>query len=126
MASVGKTTKIPFVIVEWDDAWQDQENFATATAVKGSHAPMPIETHGWLLVDDEVGVSIANERSYQDGQPVYRGRTFILRSMVKEVIPVTISRRRTPRAVGPQVFPSVGTVIRTEETVVMGSDPSPS
>lgn len=69
-------------IVKWDDAWQDQENFATIHGIKQTHEPMLVETMGVLLVDDETGISIANERSTQDGKDVYRGRSFIPRAMI--------------------------------------------
>lgn len=82
------------VIVLWDDAWQDQENFATAHGILSTHEPMPVETLGELIQDDEVGISVANERSVQDGHTVWRGRTFIPRKMVREVLTFNLTKPR--------------------------------
>ena len=87
----------PFVVVTWLDAWQDQENFTTAHGIKATHEPMHVTTMGILIHDDEMGVSIANERSTQDGQDVYRGRTFIPRAMVKSVVPYNLTKPKKPR-----------------------------
>ena len=77
--------KRQFVVVEWNDAWQDQENFTTAHGIAATHEPMPVETMGLLIQDDDTGISIANERSPERDQDTYRGRTFIPRLMVKTV-----------------------------------------
>ncbi len=82
------------MFVYWDDAWQDQENFATAHGIASTHEAMPIETAGWLIQDDAMGVSLVNERSTQDGHDVFRGRTFIPRAMIKDVVPVKITKPR--------------------------------
>ena len=90
--------KRPFVMVKWLDAWQDQENFATAHGIASTHEPMPVETMGWLIQDDDVGVSVAKERSTQDGHDVFRGRTFVPRGMIKSVTPFNLSKpRRKPQ-----------------------------
>jgi hypothetical protein len=82
------------VIVSWLDAWQDQENFSTAHGIRATHEPMPIDTIGWLIQDDEVGVSVVNEWSTQDGHDVFRGRTFVPRAMVKSVAPYKLTKPR--------------------------------
>ena len=82
-------TKLPLVIVEWDDAWTDEQT-VTLEDVRASHKPMVVTTIGWLLLEDEVGVSLANE--FYGG--TYRGRTFILRSMVKSVTPYVLTKPR--------------------------------
>jgi hypothetical protein len=87
--------KRQLVIVSWDDAWQDQENFATAHGIAATHEPMPVETIGWLIQDDHVGVSVANEQSTQDGHDVFRGRTFVPRAMIKSVSPFNLTKPRT-------------------------------
>ena len=86
--------ELEFVRILWDDAWQDQENFATAHGIRTTHAPMPVETMGWLIQDDNIGVSVANERSTEDGQEVYRGRTFVPRAMIKSVTPFKLTKPR--------------------------------
>lgn len=73
------------VLVEWDDAWGDTDGFATLHGIQQTHHPMAVQTIGWLLQDDATGVSLANEQSTADGQPTYRGRTFIPRAMVRAV-----------------------------------------
>jgi hypothetical protein len=84
-------------IVYWDDAWQDQENFTTAHGIRATHAPMLVETQGRLVQDDETGISIANERSTQDGVEVFRGRTFIPRAMIKDVLTYNLVKPRKPK-----------------------------
>lgn len=85
------------VLITWADAWQDQENFSTAHGISTTHGPMIVETLGWLIQDDEVGISVVNERSTQDGKDVFRGRTFIPRAMVKSVAPFNLTKPRRPR-----------------------------
>jgi hypothetical protein len=82
------------VVVVWDDAWQDQENFVTAHGIASTHEPLKVTTLGWVIRDDEVGISVANERSVDDGKDVFRGRTFIPRAMVKSVTDFILA---TPR-----------------------------
>lgn len=104
----------PFVIVEWDDAWQDQENFATAHGIATTHQPMRVKTRGLLILDDDVGISLANEDSVQDGTPVFRGRTFVPRAMVRSVTPYNLTKPRTKRRAAPAETPLIDTV--TTET----------
>lgn len=84
-------------IVLWLDAWQDQENFSTAHGIRSTHEAMPVETKGDLIHEDEHGVSIACERSTQDGHDVFRGRTFIPRAMIKSVTTYNLVKPRKPR-----------------------------
>lgn len=77
------------VLVEWDDAWQDQDNFATAHGIAQTHQAMKVVTLGWVIVDNEAGISLANEKS-QEEPPGYRGRTFIPRAMVTRVTEVRL------------------------------------
>lgn len=90
-----------FVEVTWDDAWADDDNFSTAHGLTLTHKPMIVKTRGWLIIDDSVGVSVANERSQDvdDGAEVFRGRTFIPRPMVKSVTPYRLAaiKPRKPR-----------------------------
>lgn len=86
------------VVVAWADAWQDQENFVTLHGIQSTHKPMPVQTIGWLLLDDEVGVSVANERSTDGDAETYRGRTFIPRAMVQTVTPFKMTKPRKPKS----------------------------
>lgn len=94
------------VLVSWLDAWQDQENFATKHGIVSTHDPMPVQTIGWLIHEDERGVSVANEQSTQDGQTVYRGRTFIPRAMIKSVTPFKLTKPRTRKSNVQEVPPA--------------------
>lgn len=92
-------SKRQLVIVDWLDAWQDQDNFATAHGIAATHEPMPVQTIGWLIKEDDVGVSVANEQSTQDGHDVFRGRTFIPRAMIKSVTLFNLTKPRTKKKV---------------------------
>lgn len=84
-----KTSK-PLVICTWADA------HGSATAAYSEHeiphAPIIIHTLGWLLRDDEVGVTVANEYCADD---TWRGCTFVPRLMVRDVVWVS----RKPKTV---------------------------
>lgn len=72
----------PLVIVTWHDA------NATATEVYTKakhHAPAVLLTVGWLVENDERGVSLCCERNQDDAEPWYRGHTFIPKGMVVSV-----------------------------------------
>ena len=85
------------VIVFWNDAWVDDDNFSTQHGIVSTRGPMPVQTIGWLIHDDDVGVSVANEQSVQDGHDVYRGRTFIPRAMIVSVSPFNLVKPRKPK-----------------------------
>jgi hypothetical protein len=63
------------VVVRWNDAWVDGTDPVSLADAAATHKPKVIETLGWILKEDEVGISIANEH-YAD-EETYRGRTFI-------------------------------------------------
>lgn len=88
-------SKLPLVVVEWNDAWIDGSDPVNLAEVGTSHKPKVIVTLGYVLKDDDVGLSLANE--YYEDESVYRGRTFIPRQMVKTVTPYRLSRPRTKR-----------------------------
>ncbi len=89
--------KQKFVQVTWIDAWEDESNFATAHAIAQTHEPMTVRTRGWLLVDDDTGISLAGEDSAQDGHDVFRRRCFIPRVNVKLVEELKFSKPRKVR-----------------------------
>lgn len=88
--------ELPFVSILWDDAWIDTEEFVTIPSVHIKHKPMPVETRGWLLIDDDKGVSVANERCLED-EGSYRGRTFIPRAMITSMEVLKTVKPRKPR-----------------------------
>ena len=81
----------PFVEVVWNDAWVRADEPVTLADVAASHKPMVIHTLGYLLREDEVGVSLANEFYDEDG--TFRGRTFIYRPMLISVKPYRPPRK---------------------------------
>ena len=69
--------RIRLVVVTWKDAHGSPAQFK-----KKDHAPLIMTTVGWLLCQDDRGLSIANERQ-EDG--VYRGQTFIPSGMIQHI-----------------------------------------
>jgi hypothetical protein len=92
-----KPIEAEFVSVIWLDAWKmatDEPDIAD------SHKPARMETRGWLLQYDDVGASLADERSLDD-DPAYRGRTFIPAGMIESVQPYPPKRKRHAKASAP-------------------------
>lgn len=88
-------TKVPFAIVVWDDAHGSATEDVTIEAL--DHTPMVMTTVGWLLREDERGVSVANERCEEGGKMVYRGHTFIPKAMVRSCTVMKLVRPRKPK-----------------------------
>lgn len=82
------------VKVIWDDAWGEAEESFFYKDAHTKHHPVVMHTVGWLIIDDEKGVSIANERCLDDGEENYRGRTFIPKSLVRSVTPIVKTRAK--------------------------------
>jgi hypothetical protein len=86
----------PLVEVVWGDAWGEADDEVSLDDVASTHTPTIMHTVGWLVHQDEIGVSIFNEK--YDSRPSYRGRTFILASMIKSITPLPGQRkRRSPK-----------------------------
>ena len=89
------------VKVIWKDAWVDGNEPINLDEAHLKHRPMLMTTLGWLLIDNQEGVSVANEHYVDDsGMDTYRGRTFIPRGMVLKVEPLTkpkVKRTRKPK-----------------------------
>lgn len=60
-----------------------------------NHAPMRLNTYGWVLRSDTTGVSIAGEWSSSDR--TYRSTSFIPRPMVVEEVILNLSRKPVKR-----------------------------
>lgn len=101
---MGSSLKPEIVKVLWKDAWIGATEPINLEEVHLKHRPMLMTTLGWLLCDDEEGVSIANEQYYdEDDMDTYRGRTFIPRGMVQEIIPFKPPRsKKKVKAPDPQ------------------------
>lgn len=80
----------------WLDAWADTDSFSSAHGISLTHKPMVVKTLGWLIKDDEIGVSVANERSMDNDTETFRGRTFVPRAMIQSITPFNLSRPRKP------------------------------
>ena len=78
--------------VTWDDAWADGVDDTSLDKVYEKHKPVPLETRGWLGLDNEAGVSLFPER--QKDQSSYRGRTFIPRGMIVSIEDFPPKRKR--------------------------------
>lgn len=89
------------MLVVWNDANVGGDDAVSLDTVHLYHEPTVVHTIGWVLKEDEEGISIVTE--YYD--ETFRGRTFIHRPMIKDVIPFTISKKREPRARNPHVTP---------------------
>lgn len=82
------------VLVAWDDAHADASEALSLEDMAVKHRAAVFQTVGWLIIEDEKGVSVANERCLDAGDEVYRGRTFIPKSLIRSVTPVLKPRRK--------------------------------
>jgi hypothetical protein len=94
---------LPLVCVLWLDAHDGKAGEYTKTEIlQDYHKPAIIRTFGLLLIDNEEGVTLVKEITSEDdeeGETTYRGRGFIPRGMVKELVNLGVPkrpRRRTP------------------------------
>ena len=85
-----------FVACIWNDAWADAIEGVTLKDVADKHRPTIMETRGWLLYEDEEGVSIAAERCLDKGEEYYRGRSYIPKVLIISVTALKISKPRKP------------------------------
>ena len=81
----------------WTDAWADVDGFASEHGISITHKPMIIKTIGWLIQDDDVGVSIANECNTTTDGHTFRGRTFVPRKMVQSMTLYNLTKTRKSR-----------------------------
>lgn len=88
---------LPLVLVTWKDANVGGDDAVTLENISSYHKPTLVRTLGWLLRDDEEGVSIVNE-FYDD---TYRGRTFVYRPMVVSVEHFKLAKSRKKKNVVP-------------------------
>jgi hypothetical protein len=86
---------LPLVLVEWLDANTDNDP-VTEDTVSSVHKPYTIHTLGWVLQQDEVGITLCNEY-YLDS---FRGRTFIPAGMVVSVNDFRLVRPRKSKPNG--------------------------
>lgn len=94
-------TEPRYVECQWLDAWADPVDDVSIEKAAEKHKPLQMETRGWLLVDNEVGVSLFVERTAD--RESYRGRTFIPRGMVISVEDFPTKRKRKLKPSQPSV-----------------------
>lgn len=87
--------ELPFVCVEWEDPWADPTEVISAADAHVKHKPAIYETYGFLLYENDKGVSLTNEECMDDQD--FRGRNFIHRSLIRSVTRYNLSRPRKPR-----------------------------
>jgi hypothetical protein len=90
-----------FAQVVWLDAWSDGVDDVTLDKVHEKHHPLEMQTRGWILLDDEIGISLFYER--QGDMSSYRGRTFIPRGMIKSVDDFPAKRKPRVKRIAPEV-----------------------
>lgn len=86
-----------YVAVIWLDAWKSAGLDISVANVAEHHKPATMETRGWLLKQDDVGVTLANECCLDDDDDDFRGPTFIPAKMVKSVEDYPPKKIRKPR-----------------------------
>lgn len=80
--------KLPLVLIEWNDASFDA-NAVDEDTVDAVHKPTVVLTLGWVLRDNERGITVVTEK--YEGQ--YRGRTTVLRENIINVYPFKLATR---------------------------------
>ena len=89
-----KLPALPFVLVQWDDAWKAATDETTLENAGEGHCPEECISSGFVLRDDAKGIQIANEWSPNG---TWRQRAFIPRQMVVNVFEVKLTLRRGRR-----------------------------
>jgi hypothetical protein len=83
-------------VVEWNDAHGDASKQVWSLD-SSNHAPLVIQTLGWVTREDKVGVTMFTERiENADGSFAWRGSGFIPRGMVVSVTDLT-PKAKAPR-----------------------------
>jgi hypothetical protein len=68
----------PLVQVQWWDANTGTDDVVDEDNLAGYHKPTLVTTIGWLMRQDDVGITLCNEHYDKS----FRGRTFIPAAMV--------------------------------------------
>lgn len=90
-------------LVVWNDASGSAEDPVTLDSVHEVHKPMQVTTLGWVLKDDDIGITLVNE--FYSG--VYRGRTTILRGMIVSVTHYKLTKAKLTKTKPPKAKKSV-------------------
>lgn len=89
---IDEMPKVPFVIVVWEDADCGEEAVDKHTVIS-YHRPTIVHTIGWVLMDDDAGITLVTE-FYSE---TFRGRTFILRKNIISVTPIKLTKPRVKK-----------------------------
>lgn len=81
---------LPLALVVWNDAHVEADLPVTLDTVADTHKPTVIHTLGWVIREDEVGISLVNEFY----EYTYRGRTFIPKAMVESITYLKLVKQR--------------------------------
>lgn len=82
---------LPFALITWRDAHSDHNQWAVEAV---PHIPLMITSAGWIIREDEAGITLASEQVMDNGSITYRGRTFILAETVVTVQRLSLGTRR--------------------------------
>jgi hypothetical protein len=82
----------PFVAVRWHDA--HGSGITEYSDHELPHRSAPYTVYGFLLRQDEAGISLVTEHS---DEATYRGYCFIPAAMVGEIQHLTLTKKRVPK-----------------------------
>lgn len=83
----------PFAFVFWDDPHSlPSTEVVNEKDVSALHGAVKIVTAGWILKQDETGISLAGEYC---GDGDYRNTTYIMMRLVTDIVPLKITKKRT-------------------------------
>lgn len=80
--------------MQWVDANTGNDDAVTDDTIDNYHKPTIVNTLGWIMKDDEAGITLVNE--YYD--QTFRGRTFIPRICVVTVTDFKLTKPPKDRA----------------------------
>jgi len=87
---------LPLVAVQWTDAHGSSANERLTEADKETqHQPAFMLSLGWLLWQDEKGVTIVSEACI--GENEWRGRSFIPAPLIQSITPLAVARKKKPK-----------------------------
>jgi hypothetical protein len=81
---------LPLALVIWRDANTDGTDVLQKDTVSAYHKHTLVHTLGWIMKEDDVGITLVTE-FYDE---FYRGRTFIPRENVAEVVRYKLAKTR--------------------------------
>ena|SRR3990167_9633247 len=90
-----KLPSLPFAICSWKDAWIDGTEAVALNDVHLNHKASMHHTAGWVLFNNDEGLSIANEYCSED--ETYRGRTYIPAGMILKLEIYSLTKPRKAR-----------------------------